>query len=248
MALESSQTSAIADTSSLDRSTFNVYEQAQRHLVDPVSADQAQQPTESSDNGENELADSPSRLKQFSQKLQSKASAKKERLLHPSREQHAPKDSISVTTLAPAPSNVSDEDRLYKSLPEHKGIQAKDLLHHPVDTVQSALHGASGAKFAAVMDNQVIAHGADVGLVRAYDKLGDAKNEEQKYEAFEEFEAIKKGRQDAYVRWTMDRHVLKVRQDPPRSLEWPQKDDYRTKNKAGNISFRWANYAHQVSR
>lgn len=248
MAHEISASNNADISSGLDRSAFNVYEQAQRRLEDPVTAEQSRNLADSNGIGEYGAAKSPSRLKQVSQNLHFKAKAKKERLLHLSRDQDAPKDSISATTLAPAPSNASDDDRLYHSLPDHKGIQAKDLLQHPIDTVQSALHGVSGAKFAAVMDNKVIAHGADVGLVRAYDKLGDAKTGQEVNGAFDEFEAIKKGRQDAYVRWTMDRHILKVRQDPPRTLEWPQKDDFRTKDEAGNISFRWGDYAHQLTR
>ena len=138
-----------------------------------------------------------------------------------------------------------DDDRLYHDLPEHKGLQAKDLMHNPVSTVQSALHGVSGAKVAQVMDNQMIAHGTNVGLVRAWDKLGSAHNEE-KNNATIEIENLKKERQDSYVRWAMDRHVLKIRQDPPRILERPQRVSYKKLDKEGRLEMQRADYGRQV--
>lgn len=144
------------------------------------------------------------------------------KMLHTSYEQHAP-NSPAVPTLAPAAAHDGDDERLFHPAPEHKGPQVKELLHNPVDTVFSLLHGASGAKMADVVDSQVIAHGANVNLVRVYDKAADTDNKDERQLALKDLEDLKKARQDQYVRWTMDRHVLKVRRIPPLNLQRPQK-------------------------
>ena len=131
-------------------------------------------------------------------------------------------------------------------MPEHTGPNVKDLLHNPVDTVSSLVSGASGAKVADVMDNQVIAHGADVNLVRVYDSVSDASNKEERHSALEQLEDLKKARQDQYVRWTMDRHVLKVRRIPPFNLQRPQKKDFKMGDQKEEGQINWALYSQHV--
>ena len=50
-----------------------------------------------------------------------------------------------------------------------------------------------------------------VGLVRAQDTLDNAQSEDQKLQAYDDLETLKKARQDLFVRWTMDRHVSKLK-------------------------------------
>ena len=221
----------------LDRATFNVYEQAERHIAATLQA-----------SGWVEEADSIDShgITSLSKKLRAKAKTKANELLHPTRTNLTPPSLPAAPSLAPPASDIMDDDRLYNDVPEHKGLQAKDLIHNPISTVQSALHGASGAKVAQVMDNQVIAHGANVGLVRAWDKLGTAQSEKERNDAMSEIENLKKERQDSYVRWTMDRHVLKIRQDPPRTLERPRRDAYKKVDKEGRLEMQWADYGRQV--
>ena len=221
----------------LDRATFNVYEQAERHIAATLQASGWVEEADSIDS--HGLASRP-------KKLRAKVKTKANELFHPTRKNLTPPGSPAAPCLAPPPSDIMDDDRLYNDVPEHKGPQAKDLIHNPISTVQSALHGASGAKVAQVMDNQVIAHGANVGLVRAWDKLGSAQNEEETNNAIIEIENLKKERQDSYVRWTIDRHVLKIRQDPPRILERPRRDDYKKVDKEGRVEMQWADYGRQV--
>ena len=221
----------------LDRATIKVYEQAERHIAATLQASGWVEEADSIDS--HGIASLPRRFR-------AKAKTKANELFHPTRKNTTPPSSPAAPCLAPRPSDIMDEDRLYNDVPEHKGLQAKDLIQNPISTVQSALHGASGAKVAQVMDNEVIAHGANVGLVRAWDKLGSAQNEEEKNDAKVEIEDLKKERQDSYVRWTMDRHVLKIRQDPPRILERPRRDAYKKVDKEGRIEMQWADYGRQV--
>lgn len=49
---------------------------------------------------------------------------------------------------------------------------------------------------ADVVDSQVIAHGANVNLVRVYDKAADTDNKDERQLALKELEDLKKARQD----------------------------------------------------
>lgn len=236
----------------LDRASFNVYDKADRHIIAPLQ-EHAPNPSSSDsdsddiDIGKEEAGTSPrsfANVRRVSAKVRSKVKTQTHKILHTSHDQHAPQ-LPTAPALAPPPTHDRDNDRLFHPAPEHKGPQVKDLLHKPVDTVSSLLHGASGAKMAAVMDNQVIAHGADVNLVRVYDKVADAENKDEEQSALGELEDLKKTRQDQFVRWTMDRHVLKVRRIPPLSLQRPQQKDFKMDDQEGG-QVDWASYSQHV--
>jgi len=234
-----------------DRATYNIYDEAERHLVEPVQEQHQASRTDSSDTGDDQddMKASPrsfANVRRVSEKVRSKAKAKTNKILHLSAKQYASNEPLPAPALAPAPATTADNDRLYNPPQEHKGPQAKDLLHRPIDTVSSLLHGASGAKMAEVMDNQTIAHGANVNLVRAHDKVASAENEEKKVSAVDDLEGLKKARQDTYVRWTMDRHVLKVRRIPPLELPRPCWEDYAMVEGKGKGPFGWAMYGQDV--
>ena len=242
-------------SSGLDRASFNVYDEADRHIIAPLQ-EHPRSPSPSSSgsdgydvDGDQGEADTNPRsfanVRRVSAKVRSKVKIKTHKLLHTSHQQHA-YQLPTAPALAPAPIHDGDEDRLFHPVPEHKGPQLKEFLHNPVDTVSSLLHGASGAKMADVMDNQVIAHGADVNLVRVYDKAAAADNKEEQQSALGELEDLKKTRQDQYVRWTMDRHVLKIRRIPPLNLPRPQKKDFRTGDQEKEGQVNWASYSQHV--
>ena len=237
----------------LDRSSFNIYDKADRHIVVPLQkqashSDSSDIDSDEIDQASGEPNTSPKKfanVRRVSAKVRSTVKKKTHKILHASREQHAPQVP-AAPTVAPAATHDGDDDRLLHPLPEDKGPQLKDLLHNPVDTVSSVLHGASGAKMADVVDNQVIAHGANVNLIRAYDKVADADNKEEQHSALGELEDLKKERQDQYVRWTMDRHVLKVRRIPPLDLQRPQKNDFRIGHEKEQGQVNWAMYGQHV--
>ena len=230
-------------SSGLDRASFNVYDKADRpssssshsddHFTD---ADQVQ-------------ADAPpasfANVRRVSAKVRSKLKNQTHKILHTSNRQHTPHSS-TAPALAPTTAHDGDDDRLFHSVPEHRGPQVKDLLDHPIETVSSLLHGASGAKAAEILDNQTIAHGADVKLVRAYEKAVDASDKEEQQSALAELDDLKKARQDQYVRWTMDRHVLKVRRIPPFNIKRPQKTDFIMRDQTNEGQINWAVYSQHV--
>lgn len=255
----SKSTSVELASSGLDRASFNVYDEADRHIIAPLQ-EHAPSPSPRSSDGDGhgvghdidddqgEASTSPksfAKVRRVSAKVRSKVKTQTHKILHTSHEQQTPQ-LPTAPALAPAPIQDGDDDRLFHPAPEYKGPQVKDLLHNPVDTVSSLLHGASGAKMAAVMDNQVIAHGADVNLVRVYDKVANADSKEEQQSAMEELEDLKKERQDQFVRWTMDRHVLKVRRIPPLSLKRPQQKDFKMGDQKEEGQVNWVIYGQHV--
>ena len=240
-------------SSGLDRAAFNVYDNADRYITSPLqkcapTSGSSDSDTDDIDEDQQETSTSPrsfANVRRVSAKVRSKVKTKTHKILHNSHEQHAPA-LPAAPALAPPANPDGNDDRLLHPVPEDKKPQVKDVLHNPVDTVSSLLHGASHAKMADVMDNQVIAHGANVNLVRAYDQVADAGNKEEQQSALAELEDLKKARQDQYVRWTMDRHVLKVRRIPPHNLQRPQKKDFRTGDQEGEGHVNWSRYGEHV--
>ena len=231
----------------LDRATFNVYSNADRHLVAPLhKKDDDSEASVSVSEDEDAHPDlnvaSLNNIRRISRKIKTKT----DKILHPRHKKQASADFTTVPTLAPPPSQAADDDRMYNDVPEQEGPDFKEVVKHPISTVQSALHGASGAKFAEALDNQVIAHGAEVRIVRAYDNIKSAESDDAKTSALEDLESLKKERQDAFVRWTFDRHVLKVRQVPPRTTTRPKQEDYMSQQEEGRAHMQWLDYGHNV--
>ena len=237
----------------LDRASFKVYDEAdcdindtpQIHRPSPSSSDSDGHFTDADQTQADARPASFANVRRVSAKVRSKFKGQTHKLLHTSNRQHTPHSS-TAPTLAPGPTHDGDDDRLFHSVPEDPGPQVKDLLDHPVKTVSSLLHGASGAKAAEILDNQTIAHGANVRLVRAYDKAVDAGDIKEQESALGELDDLKKARQDQYVRWTMDRHVLKVRRIPPLNIKRPQKTDFIMRDQTNEGQVEWAVYSQHV--
>ncbi|KAL8692932.1 MAG: hypothetical protein Q9218_002134 [Villophora microphyllina] len=235
----------------LDRATHAVYDNADRHLVSPLRGHHAGDPPSSSSSYSGEGGgeeEGRSKLRLVSKKLKG-IKTKTNGIFHPAdRKKKKSGNHTTAPLLAPPPIAEAQNDRLFHDAPEQKGPDFKEVLKNPISTVQSAFHGASGAKFADTMDNQVIAHGAEVRLVRAYDEVMDAASEEEKSKATDNLEDLKKARQDSFVRWTMDRHILAVRRVPPRMTSWPRAGDFQVKGENGKGHMQWLDYGHHLLR
>ena len=240
--IEGSQPATEHQSQSLDRATFGTY------YLTPKQGDL---PDESQCNNMDTKqhgveVERESKLRQFSKKLKDvKTTANN--IIHNSTHITSSSPVVPTTsTLAPPPAEEAEDDRLFYGAPEQKGPDITEVLKNPVSTVHSTLHGASEAKFAETMDNQVVANGAEVRTVRAYDKVLGATSEETYVKAVENLEELKKARQDAFVRWTMDRHVLLVRRVPPQTMPWPEIQDFKVKAKDSKGHVLWADYGRHV--
>ncbi|KAL8760559.1 MAG: hypothetical protein Q9184_003254 [Pyrenodesmia sp. 2 TL-2023] len=241
----SSRASVEHHSQGLDRAAFNVYAQADRHLVAPLHEKEVdQEESKRTSKSEDSNLTGLNNLRRISDKVKTKT----DKIFHPRHRKSKSADTTVVPTLAPAPSKADDDNRMYNAAPEQKGPDFKEVVKNPISSVQSALHGASGAKFANALDNPVIAHGAEVKIVRAYDNVMSAETDNAKVPALEDLESLKKQRQDAFVRWTLDRHVLKIRQVPTCTTTQPRKKDYTSKTEEGKAEMQWTNYGHDLLR
>ncbi|KAK5045714.1 hypothetical protein LTR84_009083 [Exophiala bonariae] len=115
-------------------------------------------------------------------------------------------------TLAPLPPFQSiDSERLEYELNEKPRFPPlRDFIHQPFTAVQSVVQDQRGSDLAENITSPEVAHGATVELVRQSDKVSAATTEDERTTAFETLVQMKQLRQDAYVRWTIDRHVRRV--------------------------------------
>ena len=145
-----------------------------------------------------------SKRKRFSGKVKS--------LLHVSDDHINVAGNADCVTLAASPDAVSGESRLDESKPPVPGPQGfHQLVQHPIDTVKAKTQRKTNKEVAANLLSPEVTHAQDVGLIRAKDALDNAHTEDEKLQAHDDLETLKKARQDLFVRWTMDRHVSKLK-------------------------------------
>lgn len=148
-----------------------------------------------------------------------------------------------AVTLAASPDATSGEARLDDGPPLKPGPQGfKDLVHHPVDTVKAKTERKTNKEVAVNLLSPEVTHAQDVELIHAQDTVDTANTEEEKLQACQDLETVKKARQDLFVRWTMDRHVLKLKR-----LESKEQQDRRHRETISQTdSAGWKSYSHQV--
>jgi hypothetical protein len=161
-------------------------------------------------------------------------------------QQEPPRGSVKAPTLAPTPSKDTDGDRLVLDLPEQKFPPVKDMFRNPVEIVQTAIHLESGNQFVKQLDMKVISQGADVQIVSKYNEITSEDDEETKMEALQNLDELKKSRQDSFVRWTMDRHVRKVRRVPQQTVAWRDKEEFIVADEDGKRTMQWEEYGCHV--
>ncbi|KFZ17840.1 hypothetical protein V501_01530 [Pseudogymnoascus sp. VKM F-4519 (FW-2642)] len=126
--------------------------------------------------------------------------------------------------LAEAKDTLPNATRLVHDLPVPEKTTIKKRLQNPVDTVKSVVAGQGGHQAASNLLAKEVSHRQEVELVKAHDEVLTASSEAVKLLAVKELGALMKARQDQYVRWTMDRHVTKVRLRPHGTVKKNKRD------------------------
>ena len=117
------------------------------------------------------------------------------------------------STLAASPNAPSSEARLNEHAPPLLGPQGfRKFVRHPVDTVKAKTERKTNQTIAGNLLSSEVTHAQDVELIRAQDTFTNAETDEAKLQASDDLESLKKAHQDLFIRWTMDRHVLKLKQ------------------------------------
>jgi hypothetical protein len=159
------------------------------------------------------------------------------------------KDSDNVPSQSPVLANTTEQSdsRLVHKLPEPDKHGLKEFVHNPVDTVKSKVSGQGNQQVAANIAAKEVSHGQEVDLVNAHDAVGRAKTENEKLLAIEDVSKLMKDRQSTYARWSLDRHVTKVRLLPRETMVLKPKTAFQTRNTREEIVTDWNAYGQHVS-
>ena len=141
---------------------------------------------------------------------------------------HIDKDNI---TLAPSPNPTEMPYRLDNHPPEEGIHGLNDFVHQPIQTIKVKAQRKTNKAIAENLSTAEISHAHDVELILAQDRIASAQTEEERSSANQDLEVLKRARQDMFVRWTMDRHVLKIRQLERRPVQYRERVDFVTKGK-----------------
>ncbi len=137
--------------------------------------------------------------------------------------------------------------RLVHKLPVPGKHTLKDFVHAPVDTVMSKMSNQGNAVIAQNIAAPEIPHGQEVDLVNAATAVEEATTEKEKEEAREDESRLMKERQSTYVRWTLDRHITKIRLLPRMTLTKKPRSKFEIKNAKGEAVVQWRDYGSHVS-
>ena len=163
---------------------------------------------------------------------------------------HSGKDtsaSANGVTLSKSPDASTMPGRLDSS-PANEGLHGlRDFVHQPVQTTKARVERATNREAAKTVATAEVSHAHDVELVMAQDRMNAANTEEERSSAYQDLERIKMARQDLFVRWTMDRHVLKLRQLESQPIHSRSRGEFSTRDDAGHAKTDWTAYGQHVS-
>jgi len=123
----------------------------------------------------------------------------------------------------------------------------KDFARNPLDTLRSKAHNEGNQQIAANIAAKEISHGQDVDLVHASTAIDRATTEDEKVLAESDLSKLLKTRQSTYVRWTLDRHVTKIRVLSRDSIVKRPRTDFVTEDPEHNTTVDWRAYGQHVS-
>ncbi|KAE8854769.1 hypothetical protein PTNB73_10418 [Pyrenophora teres f. teres] len=162
---------------------------------------------------------------------------------------HIPKPADDVKELEPEALVLADtaavgesESRLddKSTAPERHGV--KDMLRYPIDTVKKMGWSQGNQELADNIAVSEMPHGQEVDLVQAATTASQAQTEEEKQQAEEKLSEMLRQRQNTYVRWSLDRHVTKLRVLPRDTIKLKPRSDFATKDSQGNTTTDWKQY------
>jgi hypothetical protein len=163
---------------------------------------------------------------------------------------HISKPTDDLDSQSPVLANTIDEQsdsRLVHMLPVPDKPTMKEFLHHPIDTVKTKVSDQGNQQVAANIAAKEIPHGEEVDLVNAHDAIGHASTESERLMAIDDVKRLMKERQSTYARWSLDRHVTKIRVLPRETMVRRPQADFQRRDVQGRIVTDWNAFASHVS-
>ncbi|KAF2679996.1 hypothetical protein K458DRAFT_460041 [Lentithecium fluviatile CBS 122367] len=222
----------------LDRATINHGGQIQLPQKPPQAAD---------NHGEDDGDEKHRSLRVAISEKRHGAAVKIRRTLHISKGTDIEGDLGQQDSVLANPVTMESDSRLKEKIPIPDKTTMKDFMHDPIDTVKLKVSGQGNHQMAANIASKEIAHGQDVDLLNAHDDMQHAQTEERKAEATGTFDELIKERQNMYVRWTLDRHITKVRLLPRDRFVRKRKADFQIKDAHGNVAVDWRAYGQHLA-
>lgn len=136
--------------------------------------------------------------------------------------------------------------RLKEKLPVPEKATVKDFLHNPIEVTKEKLDSHGNEQVAANIAASEISHGQEVDLLNAQSDMLRARTSEEKKKAKETFEELLKERQNMFVRWTLDRHITKVRIMPKTTFVKKTRREFEKRDPVGNVAIDWKAYGEHV--
>ncbi|KAI1533283.1 repeatdomain containing protein [Pyrenophora tritici-repentis] len=149
-----------------------------------------------------------------------------------------PEALVLADTAAVGESNSRLDDK--STAPEKHGV--KDVLRYPIDTVKKMGWSRGNQELADNIAVSEMPHGQEVDLVQAATTASQAQTEEGKQQAKETLSEMLRQRQNTYVRWSLDRHVTKLRVLPRNTIKLKPRSDFTTTDSQGTTTIDWKNY------
>ena len=150
------------------------------------------------------------------------------------------------TTILALDADEESNSRLMYQLPASEKRTIKDMVHNPVETVKSKISSQGNHEVAANIAAKEIPHSEEVDMVNAYTAMNSAETETEKLLAIEHLSELMRQRQSTFVRWTLDRHVTKVRTMLQDHVVKPLRADYEKDDAEQGIMINWKGYIEQV--
>jgi hypothetical protein len=187
-------------------------------------------------------------IRHFSRRVRSKLQKKRKNESRVHNDQRTSDQTTLAPTLAPPAAEDVQDARFSGSVPEKPDHPSfKEIVSKPMETLKAVVHVQGGNDFAESLAKTDVSHGESVKLVQAHEKIAEEDTSYGRLLASQDFEKLKKSRQDSLVRWTMDRHVRHVRRSQVHRLPWRDKKDFVWKDD-GVEKMHWKEYGNHVCR
>ncbi|KAL1648199.1 hypothetical protein SLS61_007071 [Didymella pomorum] len=156
-------------------------------------------------------------------------------------------DDFDLTITAIAGGNKEPSGSRYVTdPPEPDKATFKDFVHNPVDTVKAKVSEHSNQQVAGQITAKEVPHGDEVDLLHASEAVEDAKTDAQRLLAIQDLSKLMKERQVTFARWTLDRHVTKVRLLPREQIRLKPRSDFEKYNPQEGLVIDWQAYGQHL--
>lgn len=153
----------------------------------------------------------------------------------------------TTTSLVGAPAEGSGS-RYMTDAPEPDEPTLKDFLHNPIDTVKARISEKSNQQVAGQITAKEVPHGDEVDMIRASEAVEDAQNDTQRLLAIKDLSKLMKERQATFARWTLDRHITKIRRLPQGETKLRPRSDFEKIDTHAGMVTDWRAYGQHVSQ